>query len=177
MGFCGSVGARRGRPGTQGVASGPHVAGRGSTASTTAWWRRRGTQEHYGAPVGRSRCGRGCVRECVCTQRPETALAYTLPVWSAMAEQQGLAASRGRTGAHRWCWSRMDSGAVAGCGRVAPDAVQCRAALWRRPCSGGFGGAPSADPSSFSRSLPSSSLGSLSWLRCAEGSHKVAAGR
>ena len=32
------------------------------------------------------RHGRGCARECMCTQRLETALAYVLLVWCAMAE-------------------------------------------------------------------------------------------
>ena len=63
-----------------------------------------------------------------------------------------------------------------------------------RPCSSGSSAVPTLDRdedggvtlrcgnsgdvgrSFFSHSFPSSSLGSLSWLGCAEGSHKVAAG-
>ena len=62
------------------------MAGRGSMAATAAWWRQQAMRVHHGAPVGRSRRGRGCARGCVCTQRPKTALAYVLPVWSAMAD-------------------------------------------------------------------------------------------
>ena len=44
---------------------------------------------------------------CLCTQRPGTALAYALMVWSAMA---GVAKSGGEQGenrgAHRWCRGR-----------------------------------------------------------------------
>jgi hypothetical protein len=47
---------------------------------------------NYGVPVGWLRHGRGYARECVCTQRPKTALAYALTVWSAMA---GVAESGG----------------------------------------------------------------------------------
>ena len=33
---------------------------------------------------------------CLCAWRPEAALAYTLPVWSVMAKQRGLAVSKGK---------------------------------------------------------------------------------
>jgi hypothetical protein len=44
-----------------------------------------GVQEHHEAPVGWSRRGHGYVCGCMCTQMPETTLAYALTVWSAMA--------------------------------------------------------------------------------------------
>ena len=65
-------------------------------ASMAAWWRWQGMQEHYRVLVGWSRHGRGCARECVCTQRPETTLAYALPVWSAMAKTAKSSGEQGK---------------------------------------------------------------------------------
>ena len=53
---------------------------------------------HHGAPVGQSWHGRGCACGCVCTQRPETALAYALLVWSAMADTVRSGGEQGETG-------------------------------------------------------------------------------
>ena len=77
----------------QGEATSSPVAGRVSRRPrrTVTMARRAG---HYGAPTRWSRRGHRRVRGCGCSQRPETALAYTLPVWSAMVELQGPAASR-----------------------------------------------------------------------------------
>ena len=38
------------------------------------------------------------MRGCVCSQRPETALAYALPVWSAMADKVRSGGGQGETG-------------------------------------------------------------------------------
>ena len=48
--------------------------------------------------MGWSWRGRGCVRGCVCSQRPETALAYAFPVWSAMANKVRFDGGQGETG-------------------------------------------------------------------------------
>ena len=48
--------------------------------------------------MGWSRRGRGCARGCVCSQGPETALAYALPVWSAMADLVRSGGKQGETG-------------------------------------------------------------------------------
>ena len=50
---------------------------------------------NHGALAGWSRRGHGRVRGCVCSQRPEMALVYTLLVWSAMA---GVTESGGAQG-------------------------------------------------------------------------------
>ena len=48
--------------------------------------------------MGQSWHGRGCACGCVCTQRPETALAYALLVWSAMADTVRSGGEQGETG-------------------------------------------------------------------------------
>ena len=53
---------------------------------------------NYEAPAGWSRHGHGCAHGCVCSQGPETALAYALPVWSAMADKVRSDGGQGETG-------------------------------------------------------------------------------
>ena len=48
--------------------------------------------------MGWSRHGRGCAHGCVCSQRPETALAYALLMWSAMADTVRSGGEQGETG-------------------------------------------------------------------------------
>ena len=53
---------------------------------------------NHGALARWSRRGHRRVRGCMCYQRPETALAYALQVWSAMADKVRFGGGQRKTG-------------------------------------------------------------------------------
>ena len=90
------MGAWRWRPDSK-AATGSQVTGRNIPAATAVMKTMARRTGEPGAPVGWSRRGRGCARGCVCSQGPETALAYALPVWSAMADKVRSGGGQGET--------------------------------------------------------------------------------
>ena len=53
---------------------------------------------NHGAPMGWSQWGHRHVHGCVCSQRPEMALAYAFQVWSAMADKVRFGGGQRKTG-------------------------------------------------------------------------------
>jgi len=92
---------------------------------------------------------------CLCAWRPEAALAYTLPVWSVMAEQRGPAASRGKDrGSPLVSWE-IGWRCSGGLWLCRDEAVQCRAAsMWWIEESSSAAATPATSGAPSSSSIP-----------------------